>query len=235
MSSLLLLSNSTLPGTPFFQWPRPFVQEFLRNVTGELAFVPFAGVTISFDEYTGKVAEVFREMGYVVNGVHRADDPAALIRSASGIVVGGGNTFALLARLTGRGLMDIISETVHKGVPYVGWSAGTNLACSTIMTTNDMPIVEVPSFEALNLIPFQVNPHYHELKFESVGGETRPDRINEFLSLNPDKKVVGLPEGMLLERRGDTLWLKGNGNARLYEANRRPGDLTAGDVSHLLS
>ena len=124
---------------------------------------------------------------------------------------------------------------VEAGTPYIGWSAGANLAGPTIMTTNDMPIVRPPSFEALNLVPFQINPHYHELKFQNQGGETRRERLEEFLVLNPDRKVVGLPEGMLLCREDKKLKIVGDGTAKLFQSGKEVVDLRGGmDVGFLL-
>jgi dipeptidase E len=235
MIRTLLLSNSTMPGTLFFTWPQPFVKEFLSGTKGGLLFIPFAGVTISFDEYFNKVKEVFGEMGFEIESLHRKTDMVKAVESAAGIVVGGGNSFALLSRVYGSGILEPIRKKVLAGTPYIGWSAGANLACPTIMTTNDMPIVQLPSLNALNLVPFQINPHYHELKFENQGGETRRERLEEFLVMNPEKKILGLPEGMLVERRGDALTLKGEGVAKLYVSGKPVADLVAGsDLRYLL-
>jgi dipeptidase E len=231
----LLLSNSTLPGTPFFTWPRPWVRDFLGSGGKRLIFIPFAAVSLSFREYEEKVKIAFDEMGYGLTSIHSIRDKTLALHQADGIVVGGGNTFALLNRLYEEDLISSISEKVISGTPYIGWSAGANLACPTIMTTNDMPVVQPPSFNALGLIPFQINPHYHELRFEGQGGETRRERLEEFLVVNPDKKVVGLPEGMLLQRSGTTLDLKGNGIAKLYQSGKPTVDLLADqDISFLL-
>ncbi|HEY0744888.1 MAG TPA: dipeptidase PepE [Chryseosolibacter sp.] len=238
MTRALLLSNSTLPGTEFFTWPRPYVKAFLGNSKKKLVFIPFAAVTLSFDEYEEKVKEVFADMGYDITSVHRLSDKPAAIEESEGIVTGGGNSFALLHRMYEYKLIEPIQKRVRDGVPYIGWSAGANLGCPTIMTTNDMPIVQPPSLQALNLIPFQINPHYHELKFEGQGGETRKERLEEFVAFNPEKKVVGLPEGMLLERNGNSLTINGaqDRTARLYENGKAIQDLKAGqDLSFLLA
>jgi dipeptidase E len=235
MIRTLLLSNSTMPGTEFFTWPRPWVQKFLGEKDKRLIFIPFAAVTITFREYEEKVKEVFGQMGYSITSIHGIRDKKLAIRQAEGIVTGGGNTFALLSRLYEEDLVNVISEQVKRGTPYIGWSAGANLGCPTIMTTNDMPIVQPLSLRALDLVPFQINPHYHELKFENQGGETRRDRLEEFLVVNPDKKVVGLPEGMLLHREGNKLHLRGNGVAKLYQAAKPVQELLADqDLSYLL-
>ncbi len=198
MAKLLLLSNSTIPGTPFFTWPRPWVKEFLGHTSKNLVFVPFAAVSFPMDEYEAIVKKAFAEMGYTLSSLHTIADKEKAIREAGAIVTGGGNTFALLTRLYDQNLITPIREAVMNGTPYIGWSAGANLACPTIMTTNDMPVVQPPSFEALNLVPFQINPHYHELRFEGQGGETRKERLEEFLVMNPHRTIVGLPEGMLV-------------------------------------
>jgi dipeptidase E len=235
MFRLLLLSNSTMPGTPFFTWPRPHVEAFLGRDVSEVVFIPFAAVTISYDTYHRSVSSAFESMGYKVTTVHASGDKKGLIRNAPAIVVGGGNTFALLSRMYAEDLLDAVRDQVAAGIPYIGWSAGSNLACPTLMTTNDMPVVMPPSFDALKLIPFQINPHYHELKFENQGGETRKERLEEFLLLNPDKRVVGLPEGMFLRREDSKLTIDGNGTAKLYEAGKPVIELRAGaDISFLL-
>ncbi len=235
MNKLLLLSNSTMPGTPFFTWPQPYVRSFLSGVTGESVFIPYAAVTLPFDEYAGKVEQVFEKMDISIRSIHRHHNPQKAITEASAIVVGGGNTFALLSRIYENNLMEIIRQRVQAGCPYVGWSAGSNLACPTIMTTNDMPVIQPPSFAALDLIPFQVNPHYHELKFEGQGGETRKERLEEFLVMNRHRRVIGLPEGMLLHRNGDVLMLRGKGIAKLYASgNAVEALMEDSDLSGLL-
>lgn len=235
MSKLLLLSNSTMPGTPFFSWPSPHVASFLAEIKGKGVFIPFAAVTLSFDEYEALVENAFAPMGLKMSSIHNAKDKKTAMEEAAFIAVGGGNSFALLARMYAFDLLDVVRNKVRANTPYLGWSAGANLACPTLMTTNDMPIVQPPSFTALNLIPFQINPHYHELKFEGQGGETRRERLEEFLVLNADKTIVGLPEGMLLHREGDRLVLKGNGEAKLYRAGESLRVLRGGeDASFLL-
>lgn len=236
MSKLLLLSNSTMPGSAFFTWPRPHVKRFLGDKPKNLVFIPFAAVTFPFDEYEEIVRKVFNEMNHSIFSIHRMSGKTKAIEEAEGIVVGGGNTFALLTRLQETGLFELIQEKAATGTPYIGWSAGANLACPTIMTTNDMPIVQPQGFDALNLVPFQINPHYHELRFENQGGETRKERLNEFLILNPGKSVIGVPEGMLLHYENDSLTLLGEGTAKLYQAGKAAVELNPdSDLSFLLS
>jgi dipeptidase E len=228
MYKLLLLSNSTMPGTSFFTWPRPYVKDLLRAEIKQVVFIPYAAVSISYDAYVNTVSQAFESMGYAVSSVHDADDKKALIKDARAIVVGGGNTFALLSRMYEHDLLSSVQSRVAAGVPYIGWSAGANLACPTIKTTNDMPVVMPPSFDALNLVPFQINPHYHELRFQNQGGETRKERIEEFLLLNPGMKVIGLPEGMLVLRDDRSIKIHGDGTAKLYESGKPVTDLREG-------
>lgn len=235
MINLLMLSNSTMPGTEFFTWPKSWVEKFLGAGGRKLVFIPFAAVTLGFDEYEERVKAVFDKMGHTLQSIHRQEHKTGVINESDGIVVGGGNTFALLSRIYSNNVLEAIRKKVNAGSPYVGWSAGANLACPTIMTTNDMPVIQPPSFEALNLVPFQINPHYHELKFENQGGETRKERLEEFLVLNPKRRIIGLPEGMGIQRNGDAVFLIGSGMAKLYEFSQPIRDLKAGqDLSFLL-
>lgn len=224
-----------MPGTSFFTWPQIHVKDFLGTEVSEVVFIPFAAVTLSFDAYAETVSRAFETMGYKVNSVHGVAGKKSLIRDAQAIVVGGGNTFALLTRMYEYDLLDAVRSRVAANSPYIGWSAGANLACPTLKTTNDMPIVMPPSFEALGLVPFQINPHYHELKFQNQGGETRKQRLEEFLLLNPTSTVLGLPEGMFARRNGDVLRIGGEGVAKLYTAAKPVLDLRPGtEVSYLL-
>ncbi|MDR2936771.1 MAG: dipeptidase PepE, partial [Rikenellaceae bacterium] len=156
---LLLISNSTNAGEAYLAHPKEQIGKFLKGVR-HVAFVPYAAVTLSYDEYEEKVRKRFLDFDIGVDSIHHTDDPAGALRAAEAIVVGGGNTFYLLKQLQDLGLVDVIRERVSEGVPFVGWSAGSNVACPTICTTNDMPIVEPRSFHAVGLVPFQINPHY---------------------------------------------------------------------------
>lgn len=223
-----------MPGTAFFTWPKTWVKAFLGDKPKNLIFIPYAAVTFPFDEYEEKVRQVFNELNHSIFSIHNISNKKKAIEDAEVIVIGGGNTFALLSRIHENNLLRLIREKVVNGTPYIGWSAGTNLACPTIMTTNDMPIVLPSSFEALNLIPFQINPHYHELRFETQGGETRIERLNEFIGLNPEKIVLGLPEGMLLRQESGQMHAEGSGIAKLYIAKQSIKDIPAGtDISYL--
>ena len=223
---LLLISNSTMPGEPFFTWPRAHVQAFLEG-RQRIAFVPFAAVEAQYDAYADKVAEVFAALGKEIVSLHREADPAKALAGADAVAVGGGNTFLLIRALYRRNLIRAIGEQVRGGMPYMGWSAGGNVACPTIMTTNDMPIVEAPSMRALHLVPFQINPHYTEATIPGHGGESRDQRIAEFLAVNPNMPVVGLREGSLLRVNGASMRLEGNG-MKLFRNGHEPKEIAGG-------
>jgi dipeptidase E len=159
-------------------------------------------------------------MGYEVDSVHRAIDPKAAVMKAEAIAVGGGNTFHLLDGLYRNELIEAIRARVRGGTPYIGWSAGSNVACPTIKTTNDMPIVEPPSFSALGLVPFQINPHYLDAHPEGHQGETREERILEFIEANPGVHVIGLREGSILRVEGVDIKLLGSKTARVFIKGR---------------
>ena len=218
---LLLLSNSRGSDGTYLQWARQWMGEFLGS--GQSAvFIPYAAVPAArenLDAYAARVREAFAPMSCEVGSLHETEDPVAAVRSAQAIIVGGGNTFQLLAHSYSTGLLDTIRERVRAGIPYLGWSAGANLACPGIWTTNDMPIVGTPSLESLGLIPFQINPHFTDAHPPGHQGETRSERIAEFLSLNPRRSVVGLREGALLRIEQGRTWLHGTG-ARIFQAGR---------------
>lgn len=233
---LLLLSNSTNPGEPYLGWSLPHIGRFLSGAARRVLFVPFAGVRLTWDEYTAKVRSAFAGISVTVVSAHEVSDPVEALHRAEALVVGGGNTFHLLKLLRGSGLLAEAKKAVLEGMPYVGWSAGSNVACPTIMTTNDMPVVDPGGLDALGLVPFQINPHYTDARLEGHGGETREERILEFLEVHPEASVVGLREGSLLERSGGELFLRGSRGARLFRKGYEPVDLDPGAVlSGLLS
>lgn len=233
---LLLISNSTTPGQPYLQWPVEHIRKFLGCVDS-VAFVPYAAVTFSYDEYEARVQARFDDLGIEVRSVHREADPAAAIRGAEAIVVGGGNTFALLKKMQEQGLVEAIHMAVTElGVPYVGWSAGSNVCCPTIRTTNDMPIVEPQSFAAVGAVPFQINPHYLDAHPDGHGGETREQRIAEYLVVNPDMWVAGLREGCLLHLdENGALNLVGDKSLRVFRHGTEPSEVApGGDLAFLM-
>ncbi len=206
--SLLLLSNSRDADGRFLAHPRDALAAHLSGVRSAL-FVPFAGVTIAPDAYTARVRPVFAALGVAVTGVHEVERPAEALGEAEAIVVGGGNTFRLLERLQYHALLDPVRARVLAGTPYVGWSAGSVLAGPTIATTNDMPIVAPAGLGALGVVGFQVNAHFTDAHPPGFRGETRRERLAEYLALNPASRVAGLPEGSWLTVAGDAITLGG--------------------------
>ena len=230
-----MISNSTNAGEVYLEHPLDQIKTFLGSTRVKALFVPYAGVTISFDDYTSRVSERFQEIGHAITSVHEVDDPVLAVQQAEAIVVGGGNTFHLAKLMQEQGLIDAIREKVLAGTPYIGWSAGSNMACPSIRTTNDMPIVEPVSFQALNLVPFQINPHYLDANPEGHAGETREMRIEEFIEANPDIFVVGLREGTMFLVEKESMQLLGPRPARIFKKDSNPQEFEPGaDFTFLL-
>ncbi|MBQ3234514.1 MAG: dipeptidase PepE [Alistipes sp.] len=232
--NLLLISNSTNAGEAYLKYPIAEIQKTLAGVT-EVVFIPYAAVTFSYEEYERKVQERFDEIGIKVRSVHRALNKRNFVRHAQAIVIGGGNTFALLKKMQEEDLLDVIFRRVRAGVPYVGWSAGSNVTCPTICTTNDMPIVEPHSFRAIGLVPFQINPHYLDANPAGHAGETREQRILEYLEANRSRYVVGLREGCMIRIKDENIELIGSRTMRIFKKGIatyevKPGD----DISFLI-
>jgi len=233
--NILLLSNSTNPGHGFLSHARDEVLHLLGGAN-RVVFVPFA--LADHQAYTAKAADAFGELGVTVTGLHAEADPRTAIDSAPAVFVGGGNTFRLLDTLYRLEILETLRDRVRGGMPYLGASAGTNIAAPTIRTTNDMPIVEPPSFEALGLIPFQINPHYLDPTPERTHmGETREERLLQFHEVNATP-VLGLREGTWLRVADGSAQIGGvatNGMApaRLFLRGEAPSDI-AGDVTSLL-
>ena len=213
---LLLLSNSTNPGEPYLSWPESHIKDFLGSSVKKILFIPYAGVTISYDDYFAAVATQLIAFGYQVDSIHQLEIHAEIIDNYDALAIGGGNTFQLASLLQKNRLMESIRKAVENGMPFMGWSAGSNITCPTIMTTNDMPIVEPDSFDGLNLIPFQINPHYTEATIPNHGGESRDMRIQEYIALNKNATVIGIPEGSLLRQEGDQLFFVGKGSCKVF-------------------
>ncbi|MBR6815380.1 MAG: dipeptidase PepE [Alistipes sp.] len=231
---LLLISNSTNAGEAYLQYPIAQIASFLQGVK-EIAFVPYAAVTFSYAEYEAKVQARFDEIGIKVRSVHRAKDPRKMILQAEAICVGGGNTFALTKKMQEQGLIQAIRRKISAGTPYVGWSAGSNVTCPTICTTNDMPIVQPESFKAIGAVKFQINPHYLDANPEGHAGETREQRILEYIKANPRRWVVGLREGCMLKLEDGKMELIGSRPMRIFKYGVKTFEVNAGDdLSFLL-
>lgn len=222
---LLLLSNSTSE-TGYLAHALPLIAGLAQGAS-EAAFVPYAGVTRSWEAYEAIVAEALAPIGLRVRSVHRAADPAAAAREAPLVLVGGGNTFHLLQHCRKTGVLAALRERDRAGLRYVGWSAGANLACPSIRTTNDMPVVDPGGLDAIGLVPFQINPHYTNAVPPGHRGETRDQRLAEFLQANPQLPVLALPEGDWLRVSDASLTLGGGRPALWMRHGRDP--LVLGD------
>ena len=210
---ILLISNSTLHGSGYLDHAENEIRSFLGDAKRVL-FVPYA--LFDRDKYAATAQQRFAKMGYELSSIHTAANPVQAVNETDAVFIGGGNTFRLLKTLYDHELIDPIRERVATGMPYIGSSAGSNVATPTIRTTNDMPIVQPPSFAALNLVSFQINPHYLDPDPNSKHmGETREERLIQFLEEN-DTPVVGLREGAMLRIENGEIVLKGSTGARIF-------------------
>lgn len=231
--TLLLLSNSS-SDAGYLTHALPWLREHLAGVE-RAAFVPYAGVSLTWDAYAARVREALADLGVEIVSVHEVDNPSGLVRSADAVLVGGGNTFHLLRETYRMGLVELIRQRVRGGVPYVGWSAGSNLAGPTIRTTNDMPIVEPPTFDAFGFVPYQINPHFTDAHPSGHRGETRRERLAEFIGANPEAFVAGLPEGTALRVTEAGTELLGTDHAVVFDRTSPDGrDVAAADLDSLL-
>jgi dipeptidase E len=235
---LLLLSNAKREGSAYLEWALPHFSDFFDTAgVSRIVFVPFAGVTTEPDAYIEKVRPAFAQLGIQVEGVQQFADPVAAVRAAQAVVVGGGSTWKLLRDVRGLRLLRAIRQRALNGMPYAGWSAGANLACPTIMTSNDMPICDPGGFDALGLVPFQINPHYLHGNPPGFKGETREERITEFCAVNRSVWVAGLREGTGFRLDGDRLALVGDGgDCRVFRYGQEPREIAVGaDVQFLMA
>ena len=222
MKNIIIASTSTVHGSEYLEYLLDELSVFFKEVN-TILFIPYARPSgMSHDAYTEKVKEAFSKIKKTVTGIHNFENPVLAVEKAEAIFVGGGNTFVLLNQLYKHNLLSVLKETVNKGTPYLGTSAGSNICGLTIKNTNDMPIIYPPNFKALGLVSFNLNPHYLDpdttLKHM---GETRETRIKEFHAFN-SQPVVGLREGSWLFVKGDSIVLKGPLSARIFEQNKPP-------------
>jgi dipeptidase E len=238
MKKLIIASTSTLHGGDYLDYILPTLKHFFKDCQS-LLFIPYARPGgISHEDYTDKVRKAFAKINLKVDGLHEFESRGVgaieAIQKAEAIFTGGGNTFLLVTELYKNKIMDVLAETIKKGTPYLGSSAGSNITGLTMQTTNDMPIIYPPSFQTLGLIPFNLNPHYLDADLQSKHmGETRETRIKEFHQFN-SVPVLGLREGSWLEVNGNRIVLKGDLKAQLFRQNQDPVELDAGsDLSFL--
>lgn len=225
MKNLIIASTSTVHDSSYLEYLLPELEKhFLGCET--ILFIPYArpgGIT--YDEYTSNVAEAFAKINKKVKGIHQYFDPISAVEKAEAIFTGGGNTFLLVDTLYKHDVMQKLSEVLQAGTPYLGTSAGSNIAGVSMQTTNDMPIIYPPSFKTLGLFPFNLNPHYLDPIANSTHmGETRETRIKEYHKFNK-VPVLGLREGSWLEVKGDTFTLRGELTARLFMQDQEAVEL----------
>ncbi|HSS20397.1 MAG TPA: dipeptidase PepE [Pyrinomonadaceae bacterium] len=223
---VLLISNSTLYGSGYLDHAEAEIRNFLGN-TQRALFVPYA--LYDRDAYASMARERFQKMGYDLTSLHTSANPQQTVENTEAIFIGGGNTFRLLKALYDFGVIDPIRRRVNSGMPYIGSSAGSNVAGPTIKTTKDMPIVQPPSFDALGLVPFQISPHFLDPDPNSTHmGETQEERILQFLEEN-DTPVAGLREGAILRVENGSTTLKGSTGARIFRKSLDPVERLPGE------
>lgn len=214
---ILAFSSSRVGDGGYLEAVAPIVNEFLGGSKLQVAFLPFASVANDAEAYAEMVTNGLNNPAYQIKIV-QPEHAKEMVETANVIMVGGGNTFKLLYDIYQLKLLDIIRDKVNKGIPYIGWSAGANILGPSIGTTNDMPIVEPKSFNALGLFPFQINPHYNNEKPSGHNGETRDQRLQEFLKMNPGVPIVALPEGTALKMQDAKLQFLGIKSGLLFSA-----------------
>lgn len=231
---MLLLSSSRSADTGFLEACEDELRDTLKDIKRVL-FIPYAIIGEENRGRIGMVEERCRALGVKMDNIEEFGDHAAAVEQAEAVLVSGGNTFCLLDAMYRNNVIEPLRKRVREGMPYIGWSAGSNVAGKSIRTTNDMPIVYPPSFDALGLVSFHLNPHFTDAMPPGHRGETRRDRLGEFLSVNPHEKVVAIREGSALRIRGNHMRLAGKHDGLLFTSDASPVVLAAGrDLSHLL-
>lgn len=222
---ILLISSSKIYGSGFLDHAEAEIRSLLGDLK-DVLYVPYA--LSDHDKLAAMAQERFEKMGYALTSIHTASDPVQAVNETEAIFIGGGNTFRLLKTLYDRELLGPIRERVAGGMPYMGASAGSNVAGPTIRTTNDMPIVEPPSFDALGLVSFQINPHYIDADPNSTHmGETREDRLMQFHEEN-ETPVIALREGAMLRIENGKTTLRGSSGARIFRRGQTPEEVAPG-------
>ncbi len=229
MKKLIIASTSTVHGSGYLEYILPTLSVFFKEVK-TILFIPYARPGgISYNDYTKIADKAFNKIDKKIVGIHEFDNPIEAINKAEGIFTGGGNTFELVNQLYKNDIINSLKENIKKRTPYFGTSAGSNICGVTMMNTNDMPIVYPPSFKTLGLIPFNINAHYLDpIEGSTHMGETRETRIKEYHIFN-ETTVLGLREGSWLEVNGESIVLKGNLTARLFQKDKTPIALNEGE------
>lgn len=204
----MAFSSSRVGESGYLEMALPVINKFLGDDPLNIAFIPFASVGADYETYAEMVRLALKELPYTVTMVPQ-QHAKSVIEKADVIMVGGGNTFKLVHDIYDCQLLDIIRDKVNKGTPYIGWSAGANIIAPSLGTTNDMPVIAPKSFNTLGFLPFQINPHYNNAKLPGHNGETRDQRLEEFMLLNTGLPIVGLPEGTYLQLELNLLTFNG--------------------------
>lgn len=213
---VLALSSSRVGGGCFLEKAVPLMVDFIGTRQLNIAFIPFASVQKNYEEYGAMVIQAFASLPYSIQTV-MPGNAKSILEHTDVVMVGGGNTFKLLHDIYELDLFEIINNKVESGTPYIGWSAGSNIVGRSIGTTNDMPIIQPKSFTSFGFFPFQINPHYFNQTVEGFHGETRDQRLEEFVALNAGIPVIGLPEGTALQLQGDALHFIGDKEGVLFQ------------------
>ena len=226
--NILLASTSTLFGGNYLEYITDEIAQLFEGIS-EIVFIPYARPSgISHEKYTANAADFFKTLNIQVKGLHEFENPVSALNNAKGYFTGGGNTFLLVKMLHENGLMEVLKQNIASGKPYLGTSAGSNIAGLNMKTTNDMPIVYPPSFDCMGLVNFNLNPHYLDPNPDlKHNGETRETRIKEFLTQN-DTKVVGLREGNWIRKIGEKATVEGREKTRIFEKGKEPYEIEAG-------
>ncbi|OIQ21502.1 dipeptidase PepE [Lacinutrix sp. MedPE-SW] len=225
MKNIIIASTSTLYNGKPLEYLLNEIEHLFKDVS-EILFIPYARPGgISHDDYTNKISDAFSKINKTIKGIHTFKNPKQAIQEAKGIYVGGGNTFVLVNNLYKNDCINILKEIVTSGTPYLGTSAGSNICGLSMGTTNDMPIVYPPSFKTLSFVPFNINPHYLDpIEGSKHMGETRETRIQEFHKFNT-QPVIGLREGSYIKVSGESIQLKGEHQARVFEYDTEPYEI----------
>ncbi|RUO44187.1 dipeptidase PepE [Aliidiomarina taiwanensis] len=232
MRNLLLMSSSRADNPDYLAHGLPWLSEHFAGK--RVLFIPYAGVTMSHETYTGMVQEALAKENIQVTGIQDYTQPAEAIAEAEAVAVGGGNTYMLLHTLYETGSLDVLKRRIQEGMPYAGWSAGSNIAGPSIRTTNDMPIIQPRSFNALNVVPFQLNPHFTDAMPKGHRGETRSQRIAEFMVVDSHTPVLGIMEGTALKVQGQHMQLLGEKDGVVFADNTRRTLKAGSTISHWL-
>lgn len=228
MINCLLASTSTIYGGSYLDYLFDSLKDLFKGVD-EIIFIPYARPSgISYEEYTSIAEKAFQKIGKQLRGIHTFENPMAAIQNAKGIFTGGGNSFVLVSELYNQSLIESLQEVIKNGTPYLGTSAGSNIAGLSIRTSNDMPIIYPPSFDTLGIVPFNINPHYLDPDPSSKHkGETRETRIKEFHQFNTIP-VIGLREGSWVRVQNKQITLEGSDlTARIFEKEKEPYEIEA--------